>query len=54
MIKTFNRYTFSKINVVIAKDLITKQFVDIYFEIDNENKLDLFDPKINKKIPYYI
>ena len=54
VIKTFNRYTFSKINVVIAKDLITKQFVDIYFEIDNENKLDLFDPKINKKIPYYI
>ena len=39
---------------MIAKDLITKQFVDIYFEIDNENKLDLFDPKINKKIPYYI
>ncbi len=54
VIKTFNRYTFSKINVVIAKDLIIKQFVDIYFEIDNENKLDLFDPKINKKIPYYI
>ena len=54
VIKTFNRYTFSKINVVIAKDLITKQFVDIYFEIDNENKLDLFNPKINKKIPYYI
>ena len=54
VIKTFNRYTFSKINVVIAKDLITKQFVDIYFEIDNANKLDLFDPKINKKIPYYI
>ena len=54
VIKTFNRYTFSKINVVIAKDLITKQFVDVYFEIDNENKLDLFNPKINKKIPYYI
>ena len=54
VIKTFNRYTLSKINVVIAKDLITKQFVDIYFEIDNENKLDLFNPKINKKIPYYI
>ena len=54
VIKTFNRYTFSKINVVIAKDLITKQFVDIYFEIDNENKLDLFNSKINKKIPYYI
>ena len=54
VIKTFNRYTFSKMNVVIAKDLITKQFVDIYFEIDNENKLDLFNPKINKKIPYYI
>ena len=54
VIKTFNRYTFSKINVVIAKDLIIKQFVDIYFEIDNENKLDLFNPKINKKIPYYI
>ena len=54
VIKTFNRYTFSKINVVIAKDLITKQFVDIYFEIENENKLDLFNPKVNKKIPYYI
>tara|TARA_B100000575_G_scaffold88225_2_gene69751 strand:- start:9916 stop:13320 length:3405 start_codon:yes stop_codon:yes gene_type:complete len=54
VIKTFNRYTFSKINVVLAKDLITKQFVDIYFEIDNENKLNLFNPKINKKIPYYI
>ena len=54
VIKTFNRYTFSKINVVLAKDLIAKQFVDVYFEIDNEKELDLFNHEINKKIPYYI
>lgn len=35
LVKTFNQYTFEPINVILAKNLVAKQFGGKYFEIPN-------------------
>ena len=51
LVSTFNQYTFQKINVILAEDLISKVFSANFFEIENIDFLK-YDPKTNKKIPY--
>ena len=50
LVRTFNQYTFEPIRVVIAKDLITKQFGKKY---DAQEELDQYQAG-DKKIPYLI
>ncbi len=53
LVRTFNQYTFSPINVVLAKNLVGKQFGKNYFESANEADFENFKEG-DKKIPYAI
>ena len=53
IIKSFNQYTFEPINVVLAKELISKQFDGKYYEVFNEDDHGSFNKKDNK-IPYIV
>jgi isoleucyl-tRNA synthetase len=53
LVKTFNQYTFEPINVILAKNLVGKQFAGKYFVAESE--LDFSTYKADdKKIPYEI
>jgi isoleucyl-tRNA synthetase len=53
LVKSFNQYTFEPINVILAKNLVGKQFAGKFFEVENEALLA--DYKENdKKIPFII
>jgi len=53
LVKTFNQYTFEPTNVILAKNLIEKQFSGKFFKI--EDKAELSNYKANdKKIPFYV
>ena len=51
--KSFNQYTFEPINVILAKNLVGKQFSGKFFVVENEAQLAEFNEK-DKKIPYII
>ena len=51
LIRTFNLYTHKSINVILAKDLISKVFKGNFIEVENENDLH-FDSI--KNIPYLV
>ncbi|WP_417352363.1 isoleucine--tRNA ligase [Flavobacterium alkalisoli] len=53
LVKTFNQYTFQPINVVLAKNLIGKQFGKNYFESEDAADFENFKEG-DKKIPYKI
>jgi len=53
VVKTFNQYTFETINVVLAKNLITKQFTGKYFLAENDEQMSAYQSS-DKKIPYTI
>ncbi len=53
LVKTFNQYTFKAIYVVLAKNLIGKQFAGKFFESEDEDDFSNFTSE-NKKIPYKI
>jgi len=53
LIKTFNQYTFEPINIVLAKNLVEKQFAGKYFLTENAHDLTNYKSE-NKKIPYQI
>jgi len=53
LVKTFNQYTFEAVNVVLAKNLVGKQFGGKYFVAESE--VDFANYKSDdKKIPYQI
>lgn len=53
LVKTFNQYTFEPIQVILAKNLVGKQFSGKY--IESESDKDFIDfSKESKKIPYKI
>ncbi|WP_282043907.1 isoleucine--tRNA ligase [Winogradskyella flava] len=53
LVETYNQYTFQPMNVVLAKNLVEKQFDGKYKQV--EAKPDLLEFKEgNKKIPFYI
>ena len=51
LVKSFNQYTGLSANYIVANDLITKQFSNIYFQAENEEDFNRyeFNPK---EIPY--
>jgi len=51
--KSFNQYTFEPINVILAKNLVGKQFAGKFFVVENEAQLAEFKEN-DKKIPYII
>ena len=52
VIKTFNQYTFEPIEVILAKDLVSKQFGKKFVEGSNEDFINFSSE--NKTIPYQI
>ncbi|MFA5296830.1 MAG: isoleucine--tRNA ligase [Lutibacter sp.] len=53
LVKTFNQYTFKPISVILAKNLVGKQFTGKFFEVENESQLAEYKEN-EKKIPYFI
>jgi isoleucyl-tRNA synthetase len=53
LVKTFNQYTFEPIQVVLAKNLVGKQFAGKYFIAENETDFTNYKAD-DKKIPYQI
>ncbi|TRW22523.1 isoleucine--tRNA ligase [Flavobacterium zepuense] len=53
LVQTFNQYTFQPINVVLAKNLIGKQFGKGYFESNEDSSFNNFKEG-DKNIPYKI
>jgi len=53
LVKTFNQYTFEPINVVLAKNLVGKQFGGKYFESTDEADFANYTES-DKKVPYTI
>ena len=53
LVKTFNQYTFEPINVVLAKNLVGKQFGGKYFVAESEEDFVNYKSE-DKKIPYQI
>ncbi|HTO34938.1 MAG TPA: isoleucine--tRNA ligase [Flavobacterium sp.] len=53
LVKTFNQYTFEPIQVVLAKNLVAKQFGGKYFVAESEEDFTNYKSE-DKKIPYQI
>jgi len=53
LVKTFNQYTYLPVNVILAKNLVGKQFNKIYFESTDAEGFSNFKEG-DKKIPYQI
>ncbi|GFR84618.1 isoleucine--tRNA ligase [Elysia marginata] len=53
VVSTFNQYTFEPVEVLLAEDLVSKQFSGKYKKANSEGDLAGFD-KTSKKIPYII
>ena len=53
LVKTFNQYTFLPVNVVLAKNLVGKQFGKTFFESSESSDFENFKEG-DKKIPYQI
>ncbi|MCB9201428.1 MAG: isoleucine--tRNA ligase [Flavobacteriales bacterium] len=53
LVKTFNQYTFKPVYVILAKNLVAKQFGKKYFESNEDADFNSYTED-NKKIPYQI
>ena len=53
LVKTFNQYTFEPISVVLAKNLVGKQFAGKFIEVQSEDELNEFKEG-DKKVPYLV
>lgn len=53
LVKTFNQYTFEPINVILAENLLGKQFGGKYFASEENTDFEQFTSE-SKKIPYQI
>ncbi|WP_395093562.1 isoleucine--tRNA ligase [Vaginella massiliensis] len=53
LIETYNQYTFEPIKVILAKNLVAKQFTKPYFEIESDEDLQHYEGG-NKSIPFKI
>ena len=53
LVKTFNQYTFEESQVILAKNLVEKQFSGKYEKTGSEDELSSYE-KGAKKIPYFI
>ena len=53
LVKTFNQYTFEPVNVILAKNLVGKQFAGKYFVAESDADFDNYNAD-DKKIPYQV
>jgi isoleucyl-tRNA synthetase len=53
LVQSFNQYTFEPINVILAKDLVSKQFSGKYAEVITRDEIELYKEG-DKKIPYLV
>ena len=53
LVKTFNQYTFEPTNVILAKNLVAKQFAGKFNQAEDEAELANYN-SIDKKIPFYV
>ena len=53
IIQTFNQYTFEPIRLVLAKELVPKQFSGKYLPVETLDEVEAYDHE-SKKIPYFI
>ncbi|MFN7045390.1 MAG: isoleucine--tRNA ligase [Flavobacterium sp.] len=53
LVKTFNQYTFEPVNVILAKNLVGKQFGGKYFVAESDADFTNYKSE-DKKIPYQI
>ena len=53
LVETYNQYTFERINVVLAKSLVAKQFSGKFTQVEDKSEIEAFK-KEDKKIPYRI
>lgn len=53
LVATYNQYTFEPIYVVLAKNLVSKQFAKKFFEVENKEDLLTYNQE-DKKIPYQV
>ncbi len=52
LVKTYNQYTFEPINIVVAKNLVEKQFDKKFKKVENEEALQEY--KQGDKIPFFV
>ncbi|ASV30412.1 isoleucine--tRNA ligase [Maribacter cobaltidurans] len=52
LVETYNQYTFQPMNVILAKNLVGKQFTGKYFEVSQKSELIAYNAG-DKKIPFY-
>ena len=53
LVQTYNQYTFELVNVILAKNLVGKQFSKGYFVAESDEDIFNYKPE-DKKIPYII
>jgi len=53
VVKSFNQYTFEPINVILAKNLVEKQFSKKFFAVENEAQVSEYKEN-DKKIPFFV
>ena len=53
LVETFNQYTFQPMNVILAKNLISKQFVGKFNQVEEKSELLTYNSG-DKKIPFYV
>ena len=53
LVETFNQYTFQPMNVILAKNLISKQFVGKFNQVEEKSELLAYNSG-DKKIPFYV
>ena len=53
LVKSFNQYTFEPISVILAKNLVGKQFSKKFFIVENETRLSEYKEN-DKKIPFIV
>ena len=53
LVETYNQYTFKPMNVILAKNLVSKQFAGKFNKVESKPELLAYTTG-DKKIPYYI
>ncbi len=53
LVETYNQYTFEPIKVILAKNLVSKQFVGKYVQVEDQSEIASYS-KEDKKIPFRI
>ena len=53
LVETYNQYTFQPMNVILAKNLVSKQFVGKFNQVEEKSELLTYNSG-DKKIPFYV